>query len=198
MPTSRHVTTRSLCVRAAPVVAALFLVVLVTACGHGPAAAGVASVGSSPTSTSQAAISAPATTLPTPASTAAATELAACFRKHGLTNFPDPPYADGELNSLGFTKQVVEKYENGACRKYALAAGVVETPAENQQRLEQMLAIAKCMRTRGVVNFPDPSAQSALMMPVSVANEPEYSAAAKICERLQGYPSERLNWSLRA
>jgi hypothetical protein len=116
--------------------------------------------------------------------------LAACLRKHGLTNFPDPPYAAGELSGLGFPKQVVEKYFNGACHKYALAAGAVETPAENQQHLEQMLAIAKCMRAHGVVNFPDPSAQGALMMPVSVGNEPEYSSAAKMCGAPPG-PSKR-------
>jgi hypothetical protein len=116
--------------------------------------------------------------------------LAACLRKQGLTNFPDPPYANGELNKLGFTRQAIEKYENGACHKYALAAGAVETPAENQQHLEQMLAIAKCMRAHGVVNFPDPSAQGALMMPVSVGNEPEYSSAAKTCGAPPG-PSKR-------
>ena len=112
---------------------------------------------------------------------AAATALATCFRKHGLTNFPDPPYADGELNRLGFTKQAVEKYENGACRKYALAAGVVQTPAENQQRLEQMLEIAKCMHTHRIVNFPDPNSQGTFFISQSLADEPGYSAAAKVC-----------------
>jgi hypothetical protein len=119
--------------------------------------------------------------VPTPASTAATTELAACFRKHGLTNFPDPPYADGELNALGFTKQAVEKYENGACRKYALAAGVVQTPAENRLHVVQMLKIAKCMRAHGVVSFPDPNSQGTFFMSPSLADEPGYSAAAKVC-----------------
>ncbi|MGD0810621.1 MAG: hypothetical protein ABSA91_13085 [Acidimicrobiales bacterium] len=126
-------------------------------------------------------MAAPATTLPTPASAAAATGMAACFRRQGLTKFPDPPYADGELNRLGFTKQVVEKYENGACRKYALAAGVVQTPSEDQQRVDQMLEIAKCMRAHGIVNFPDPNSQGEVAMPQVVADEPGYSAAAKIC-----------------
>lgn len=176
--TSGQGTPRSQWGRAVPVVAVLFLAALATACGNGSVAPGVASVGSSPTSTSQAAVAAPVTTLPTPASAAA---LAACFRKQGLTNFPDPPYADGELNRLGFTKQVVEKYENGACRKDALAAGVVQTPAENQQHLEQMLRIAKCMRAHGIVNFPDPNSQGTFLMSPSLADEPGYSAAAKVC-----------------
>ena len=160
----------------------LLLTALATACGHGSSAApGVASAGSSSTSTTLAVVAAPVTTLPTAASAAAATELAACFRRQRLTNFPDPPYADGELNRLGFTKQVVEKYENGVCRKYALAAGVVQTPAEDQQRVEQMLKIANCMRAHGVVNFPDPNSQGAIAMPQVVADEPGYSVAAKLC-----------------
>jgi hypothetical protein len=119
--------------------------------------------------------------VPTAASTAALTEFAACLRKQGLTNFPDPPWANDELNKLGFTKQALEKYENGACHKYALAGGAVQTPAENQQHLQQMLEIAKCMRAHGIVNFPDPSSQGGLFFSSAVAEEPGYSAAAKVC-----------------
>ena len=166
--------------RAAPIVALLFLAALATACGHKPAAPGVASVGSQSTSTSQV-VAASATSVPSAAQTAASTEFAACLRKEGLTRFPDPPYAAGELNNLGYTKQVVQKYENGACHKYALAGGWIPTAAENQEHMEQMLAMAKCMRAHGVAGFPDPSSQGGVMMPVSVAEEPGYSAAAKVC-----------------
>jgi hypothetical protein len=163
-------------------VALLFLAGVATACGHGPAAPGVARVRSSSTPTSQAPLGAEATTVPTPASMAALTKFAACVRKQGLTNFPDPPWGNGELDRLGFTKQVLEKYEDGACEKYFLAAGgAIPTPAENQQRLEQLLGIAKCMRAHGVVDFPDPSSQGGFKMPLSVADQPGYSAAAKVC-----------------
>ena len=166
--------------RAAAIVALLFLAALAAACGQGRAAPGVASDGSRSTSTSQV-VAASATSVPSAAQTAASTEFAACLRKEGLTHFPDPPYSAGELNNLGYTKQVVQKYENGACHKYALAGGWVPTPAENQQHMEQMLAMAKCMRAHGVAGFPDPSSQGGVMMPVSVAEEPGYSAAAKVC-----------------
>jgi hypothetical protein len=118
--------------RAAPIVALLFLAPLATACGQGPAAPGVASVGSRLTSTSRAVVAASATSVPSAAQTAASTEFAACLRKEGLTRFPDPPYSAGELNNLGYTKQVVQKYENGACHKYALAGGWIPTPAESR------------------------------------------------------------------
>ncbi len=177
----RMAVTASTRKRAAPVVALLFLAALVTACGHGPAAPGVARVGSRSTSTSQPVVAAPVTSVPSAAQTAASTEFAACLRKEGLKHFPDPPYSAGELNNQGYTKQVVQKYENGACHKYALAGGWIPTAAENQQHMEQMLAMAKCMRAHGVVGFPDPSSQGGVMMPVSVAEEPGYSAAAEVC-----------------
>ncbi len=116
--------------RTAGVVAVLFLAALATGCGHGAAAPGVASVGSRSTSTSQPLVAAPVTSVPSAAQTTASTEFAACLRKEGLTHFPDPPYSAGELNNLGYTKQFVQKYENGVCHKYALAGGWVPTPAE--------------------------------------------------------------------
>jgi hypothetical protein len=178
----RRATPRSQWGCAVPVVSLLFLAGLATACGHGSAAPGVARVGSSSTPTSQAPLAAPATTVPTAASTAALTKFAACVRKQGLANFPDPPWGNGELDNLGFTKQVLEKYENGACQKYFLAAGgTIPTPAENQQRLEQLLKIAKCMRAHGIVDFPDPSSQGGFKIPVPVADEPGDTAAAKVC-----------------
>jgi len=100
----------------------------------------------------------------------------------GACELSRPPVGDGELDNLGFTKQVLEKYENGACQKYFLAAGgTMPTPAENQQRLEQLLKIAKCMRAHGIVDFPDPSSQGGFKIPVPVADEPGDTAAAKVC-----------------
>jgi hypothetical protein len=140
--------------------------------------------------------------VPTAASTAALTRFAACVRKHGLTNFPDPPWGNGELDELGFAKQVLAKYEEGACRKYFLGAGGgLPTPAENQQRLEQMLEIARCMRAHGIVDFADPSSQGGFKMPVSEAGVPGYPAAARACGAPSaggngGYPGSGLSGSV--
>ena len=172
-------------------VALLFLSALATACGNGSGPGGVASVGPSSTPTGQPVVPAAATTVPTAASSSALTQFAACVRKHGIVNFPDPPWPNGELNKLGFTKQVLGKYENGACYKYFLAAGGVPTPAENQRRMEQMLRTARCMRAHGIVNFPDPSSQGAISMPQVVADEPGYGAAAKACGAPPGPPVGR-------
>jgi hypothetical protein len=153
---------------------------LVGACGNRSAAPGVAGEGrSSSVPTTVAASS--ATTLPTAASIKAVIKFAACVREHGLSKFPDPPYSDGELNEMGFTKTVVDKYANGACHKDALAAGVVQSAAGLAQHLQQMLKISQCMRSHGISNFPDPGPQGGIGMPPSVADEPGYTAAAKAC-----------------
>jgi hypothetical protein len=116
------------------------------------------------------------------------TTFAGCVRKHGLPTFPDPPYTDGELNTLGFKKYSPQmEAATKACHSQALAAGVVQTPAEIEQHLQLMLKIARCMRANGVTNFPDPDAQGAFTAPVGSSsntdtNSPRYVAAAKKCD----------------
>jgi hypothetical protein len=113
-----------------------------------------------------------------------------CVREHGLPNFPDPPYTNGELNKLGFTKYSPKmEAANKACHADALAAGVVQTQAEIQQHFEQMLKTSECMRAHGITNFPDPDANGGFFMSPSVANTPGYSAAAKTCGGPPGAPS---------
>jgi hypothetical protein len=113
---------------------------------------------------------------------------AGCVRRHGLASFPDPPYSNGELDKLGFTKTSSQMIAaNRACHSDALAAGVVQTSSEIQQHLAQMLKISNCMRAHGVANFPDPSStggfaiSTSVSNPTSVLNVPGYPAAAKTC-----------------
>jgi hypothetical protein len=70
---------------------------------------------------------------------------------------------------------------NSACHADALAAGVVQTQTEIQQHLQQMLAIARCMRAHGITNFPDPDPTGGVFVSKTAANTPGYAAAAKAC-----------------
>ena len=162
--------------------AALGLVAL-AACG-GSASPGVAKVGSSSSTTvaGSAAGNSGSSTV-TPQQLQTMTVFAVCVRKHGLPGFPDPPYSNGELNKLGFRKLSPQmETATNKCHAQALAAGVVQTPAEIQQHLEQMLKIAECMRAHGITNFPDPNANGSFTSPVnSPVNTPGYAAAAKTC-----------------
>jgi hypothetical protein len=172
-----------------PVLALVGITTLSAACGSGSASPGVASVGSKSSTTvagGAAGNSGPSTLTPEQLQTL--TAFAACVREHGLPSFPDPPYSNGELNKLGFRKYSPQMVgATNACHADALAAGVVQTPAEIQQHLEQMLKIAGCMRANGVTNFPDPDAQGAFTAPVggsssNMDNSPQYAAAAKKCD----------------
>jgi len=169
--------------RAAPTGLALVAIsILAAACG-GSTAPGVASVGSSPSTTvTGAAASGAAVTSMTPTQLEAMVAFAACVRKHGLPKFPDPPYANDELNGMGFTKNSPHmEAATEACHEEALAAGVVQTPADIQQHLRLMRGIAECMRAHGVIAFPDPNANGGFAVPATIASSPRYAAAAKTC-----------------
>jgi hypothetical protein len=110
------------------------------------------------------------------------TKFAQCVRAHGEPKFPDPPYENGELNSLGFRKGSPQmQAATNACHPQALAAGVVQTQAEIQQHLEQLLKVSKCMQSHGIADFPDPTAKGGFALTQPVANEPGYASAAKTC-----------------
>lgn len=165
--------------KAVPLAPVVVAGMLVAACGGGPSS-GVASLGSS-TSTTIAPAGNSGSKVLTPSQLAAMTKFAQCVRTHGFPKFPDPPYSNGELNGLGFTKQAITPLENGACHADALAAGTVETPAELQQRMAAGLKVAQCMRSHGITNFPDPSSNGGFLISAAIADEPGYAAASKAC-----------------
>ncbi len=155
-------------------------------CGGGPGAAGIASLGSSSSTTlAQGGLGNSGALKPSAAELRTMTAFAACVRRHGAANFPDPPYTNQELNKMGFGKDSPQMLSaTRACHAEALAAGVVQTPAALQQHLAAMLAIARCMRANGVPGFPDPNAKGALSEGVgagAIASSPRYAAAAKKC-----------------
>jgi hypothetical protein len=170
---------------ALPALALGVLCMLAAACG-GAAGPGVASVGSTSTTTSAGGVGdsgAP----PTAHQLHALTAYAGCVRKHGLPQFPDPPYGNGELSELGFSKAQLGAADK-ACHADALAAGVVPNQAAIQQHLNQMLAIARCMRANGVTNFPDPDSSGQFQGAYINMTTPQYIAAAKRCGAAVGAP----------
>ena len=170
--------------RAAAVGLALAAVaVLFAACG-GAGGPGVASATGSSTSTAPGGAAGNSGGPPTAAQLEAMTKWAACVRKHGLPNFPDPPYQGGELNKLGYTKYSPQMVKaDNACHALALVAGAVQSKEEIEEHVAAMLKIAQCMRAHGITNFPDPNASGALIQSVSGSdtNEPGYANAAKTC-----------------
>ena len=124
-------------------------------------------------------------------STAAASTLhqeelavAQCMRSHGVPNFPDPA-ANGDRshvgpNSLGVSTSVYQSALN-ACRHLAPDANA--TPASNPQALGKVLQFARCMRSHGVPDFPDPDS-TGLRVDPSMTRLPQYQTAYQACRSL--------------
>jgi hypothetical protein len=82
---------------------------------------------------------------------------AKCMQSHGIKNFPEPN-SSGQLTvtpgeSLPDFNSPKYKAAAKACVSLH-SAGV--TPAQQAVQLQKDIAYAKCMRSHGVTNFPDP------------------------------------------
>jgi hypothetical protein len=122
--------------------------------------------------------------------------MSKCFRENGVSGFPDPsagPSGGVGFNGVGFGSNgsiVVDgKLFNGpvvraadkACRAF-LPSGPPPKLSASQEH--QMVAMAECMRTHGVPNFPDPTfanGQPTGPGPQIPANSPAFIQAAKHC-----------------
>jgi hypothetical protein len=84
--------------------------------------------------------------------------FAQCVREHGAPNFPDPN-SQGQLgvnaNTIGVSEAVVQSAEND-CKSLLPNAGK-RTPAQEKQDLAGALKYAQCMRSHGILAFPDPT-----------------------------------------
>ena len=94
--------------------------------------------------------------------------FAGCMRSHGVPTFPDPD------NSGGIPKpQVVAAAESNpnkfkaaqtVCNRLLPSGGIGPQQTAQQQRtkLADELSFARCMRSHGMIRFPDPTAQGQL------------------------------------
>lgn len=90
---------------------------------------------------------------------------ARCMRSHGVTNFPDPSTGGGidkqavvsALQAVGHSKadaaQTACIHVNGG----SPGTGQSASATQSQARTSAMLAFARCLRRRGLANFPDPT-----------------------------------------
>ena len=119
------------------------------------------------------------------------------MRAHGVPNYPDPSSGSGAIDSsqLGVSDTVYESARTTCDRLYPQphnTAGL--TTAQEQQVLGQLLNFAKCMRSHGVPDFPDPSPASAIWgsgggqlftLPSSINhNSPQFTSAQNACKSL--------------
>jgi hypothetical protein len=141
--------TRPLIVLSAVAAAAFSL--FAAGCG-GSGSPGVASVGSSPTTT---------------ANQTGLLAYSRCMRSHGVPSFPDPGGKGGipKPQVVAAAQSNPHKFNaaDGSCHHLAPAGlAAPETAQQQRAQLADELSFAKCMRSHGVTNFPDPSAHGGL------------------------------------
>lgn len=156
---------------AAAVAAALAGVVVLAACGGGSGGGGSGSGGGSdPGGSSQ---NDPA-------------KFAQCMRSHGVPSFPDPN-GNGQF-SIKVTKggaldpnSTAYKTALRTCQKYDTNFGNSNGGSGSSSAA---LKFAKCMRSHGVTNFPDPRPGGGLIMGGNVQSNPHFNSAIKACRPL--------------
>jgi hypothetical protein len=131
---------------AAAIIATAGLVLLAAACGGTPSSIG-----------SRGSLNAGGST-----SSPSAVGYSHCMRSHGVPNFPDPT-SSGEipkvgLQQLGVSSSQFQSAQN-ACR-HLLPSGGQSSQASDQQMMNAMYEFARCVRSHGVPNWPDPLAES--------------------------------------
>jgi hypothetical protein len=105
----------------------------------------------------------------TTATTTSHSELSAtvafsqCMRSHGVPNFPDPQHFAGGNVKLTIHNLAPSQSALSACgHLLPTNRGSQETARQRQTQLADELSFARCMRSRGVARFPDPTAQGEL------------------------------------
>ncbi|MBO0813062.1 MAG: hypothetical protein J2P23_13605 [Microlunatus sp.] len=145
----------------------------VTACAGSSTASGTSTSGANGSDTSQKA-SGPA--------------YAACMRKHGVTDFPDPQGPN--QNQFALSRKVLQNPHFASAQKACAALRPQQSNSSNStagSSQTQLLALAKCMRAHGVPNFPDPDPNGRLKVGSGLdPNSPTFKRALQTCQQQTG------------
>jgi hypothetical protein len=116
-----------------------------------------------------------------------------CMRSHGVPNYPDPGSSGKVPNTtpqqLGVSSSQYQAAEN-ACGHLLPNGGSGPTQAQVQQYRNTMLIYARCMRSRGVPNFPDPDSRGHLDIGPGTdvpVNTPQFQTAFQACKHNLSY-----------
>jgi hypothetical protein len=131
-----------------------------------------------------------------PATGARLVALARCMRSHGVPSFPDPSTSggfnltttpNGPSGAIDIdSRQVQAAYR--ACRHLLADGGPDISRLEQQIRQKQrqalpgLLKFARCMRSHGVPNFPDPAPNGPDLKEAGISPaSPQFQAAVRAC-----------------
>ncbi len=126
------------------------------------------------------------------------TKFAACVRSHGEPGFPDPN-PQGQFSMSAVTASGIDPRSPQlgravqACQKdLPTSAPAAPSSAAQAQARQQGLALAACMRSHGVPNFRDPSANGNISVGGSGIDpqSPQYQTAMRACRQYLGKSSK--------
>jgi hypothetical protein len=110
------------------------------------------------------------------------------MRSHGVPSFPDPNGSGKPSNAtpqqLGVSNSQYQEAES-ACQHLLPYGSNGPTSAQVEQYRATMLKYARCMRTHGVSDFPDPDSRGRLDIgPGSdvPVNTPQFQSAFQVCK----------------
>ena len=175
--------------------AAVVLGITVAGCGGGSRSPAVASGSSGPTSTAtQAGGSQPTTTAAAAGGSgssgasplAEAVAYSRCIRSHGVPNFPDPVQTPSR--GYGYRTTGIDPH-SGAFQAALQACKALPSPwnSTGQQlssaQQEAWLKWAKCIRSHGVPDFPDPEFSGGeVQVSGGGSSSPQLQSAMKACK----------------
>jgi hypothetical protein len=124
-----------------------------------------------------------------------AVAYAACIRSHGVPDFPDPQGENAAGSSSGSANNSPSGFDPGspqfhsaqqACKKLAPNGGVStgSRGALSSEDQAKLLRFARCMRSHGIMNFPDPTSMG-LTPPDGIDRQSsQFQSAQQACASL--------------
>jgi hypothetical protein len=164
-------------VRGAGLAAAGLIIVaaLAAACGGGPASSGAAQGASgSPAASGSSAESTYRSDL----------AYAACIRRHGVPKFPDPKPNGGFQMTVNPNDPQLQAAQRECGNLLPASQQQTTTGNFTPQQVAQLLTYARCMRSHGILNFPDPTSKGLGAMNGIDMNSPQFQSASQTCQHL--------------
>jgi hypothetical protein len=123
-------------------------------------------------------------------------EYASCMRSHGVFSFPDPASFGSPTAIKAAKGQMAQISERGTssgtflaaqrtCAKY-YGPPATSPPHPSPEEMQKLLAVSRCVRAHGILNFPDPNPSTGeLTAPAGISrSSPAVLAALQACRSL--------------
>ena len=112
-----------------------------------------------------------------------AVKYAQCMRENGVTNFPDPEKNGNFVIAAGGPNRNSPQFKKAqqACKSQE-PPGIEDNPSQIAQEQKEWLKFARCMRSNGIADFPDPQ-DGRLLVPRDRinTNSPQFKRALNAC-----------------